>query len=145
VTAFYPISPLKAVEMVEAAGVPCGKRFVAGYTAAGLVRSYSESIETVEVDGRAHCVRGAAVPQDLWQRIVREGVVEDVWTGGTVRLAAAELIGGVPEVRITGIGFSESHLQRAVDRFRGGSSTARRPKPVTTPIEEAAEDAPAEV
>ena len=135
-TAFYPITPMKAVEFVEAAGVPFGKRVIADHAAAGLIKSYALAIETVGVDGRENCVRGAAVPPDLWQRIMREGMVEDVWTGGTVRLMAAEFIGGAPEVRITGIGFSEKYLQRLVNHHRGTPAKAKRLRPATSPSQE---------
>jgi len=90
-TAFSPIPPMKAVEFVEAAGIADGRRLIADRAAAGLVKSYALVIETLEADGKRAQVRGVTVPTDLWLRIILEGVAEDVWTGGTVRLAAAEL------------------------------------------------------
>lgn len=118
-TAFHPIAPSKAVEFIEAAGVPEARRILADFAAAGVVKTYALSIETVEVNGKAACVRQSAVPADLWQRIIREGAVDDVWTGGTVRLKPTDLIGGAPEVRITGVGFGEKYLQRVVDHHCG--------------------------
>jgi hypothetical protein len=68
--------------------------------------------------------------------MIREGAVEDVWTGGTVRLGADELIGGKPEVRITGIGFSEKCLQRVVDRHKDPAA-ARKAEAAAPVIQEA--------
>lgn len=126
-TAFHPIAPGKALEFVEAAGVPEARRILADFAAAGVVKTYALSIETVEVDGKAACVRQSAVPAELWRRIISEGAVEDVWLGGTVRLKPADLIGGAPEVRITGMGFGEKHLQRVVDHHRGPQPKAPPP------------------
>lgn len=118
-SAFQPIAPLKAVEFIEAAGVPDARRLIADFAAAGLIKSYALSVETIEVSGRRACTRDGAISPDLWQRVIRDGVVDDVWTGGTVRLAGASLIGGEPEVRITGIRFAEKSLHRLVDHHRG--------------------------
>lgn len=125
-SAFYPIAPLKAVEFVEAAGVSGGRRLIADFAAAGMMKSYALVIETIEVGGPRHSVRDSTVPPALWDRIIREGLVDEVWTGGTVRLSAGHLVGGEPEVRITGVRFSEKHLQRLVDHHHG---TQVRPAP----------------
>lgn len=133
-SAFIPIPPSKAVEFVEAAGITGARRLITDFTAAGLIKSYAVAIETIEVNGDPACVRNAAVPPELWQRVIREGLVDDVWTGGTVRLPAANLIGGEPEVRITGIRFNEKYLQRLVDHHQGAIPKAMPPsnaKPVS--------------
>lgn len=118
-SAFYPIAPLKAVEFVEAAGVTGGRRLIADFAAAGMLKSYALVIETIEVGGARHSVRDSTISSSLWDRIICEGMVDEVWTGGTVRLPAANLVGGVPEVRITGIRFSEKHLARLVEHHEG--------------------------
>ena len=107
------------------------RRLLADYAAAGLVRSYALVIETTEVDRRKAIVRGAAVPVDLWQRVVREGATPDVWTGGTVRLQADDLIGGAPGVDVTGIGFHKGDLDRLVDHHGGRASGAKHHVEVT--------------
>ncbi|KQS03485.1 hypothetical protein ASG11_03755 [Sphingomonas sp. Leaf357] len=127
-TAVVPISPIKAVELVESAGILYARRVISDNAAAGLVKSYARVIETEPVAGGRDRVLGAAVPVDLWQRIIREGVVEDVWTGGTVRLPAADLIGGAPAVRITGIGFAAKHLHQTIEHHRGQVSTKPKAK-----------------
>jgi hypothetical protein len=130
-TAFVPVSPMKAVELVESAGIMDARRVISDNAAAGLVKSYARVIETEPVAGGKDRVLGAAVPVDLRQRIIREGVVADVWTGGTVRLAAADLIGGAPAVSITGIGFAEKHLRQTIDHHRGQVSGEPRSKKAT--------------
>ena len=118
-TAFHPLVPSKAIEMIEAAGISHAQRLIRDHAAAGLVKSYAMMVETTEASGKPTCVRGAAVPVELWRRIVAERADEDVWTGGTVRLAPGELVGGAPAVSITGIGFNGSDLQRLIDQHRG--------------------------
>lgn len=126
-TAFVPATAVKAIETLEAAGVPDPRRLLADYAAAGLVRSYAMVIQTIEVDGsKLPSVLGCAVPTDLWQRVISEGAAADVWTGGTVRLRPAGLVGGAPAVHITGIGFHEGDLDRLIDHHRGHTARAER-------------------
>ncbi|MEH3103697.1 MAG: hypothetical protein PGN12_07300 [Sphingomonas phyllosphaerae] len=73
-TAFHPVPPAKAIQLVEAAGVPNAAQLIRDFTAAGLVKSYALVLETIEPAGRRTCVRGGAVPAGLWQRIVSDGV-----------------------------------------------------------------------
>lgn len=134
-SAFYPIAPLKAVEFVEAAGVSGGRRLIADFAAAGMMKSYALVIETIEVGGARHSVRDSTVSSALWDRIIRAGLVDEVWTGGTVRLPAAHLVGGEPEVRITGIRFSEKHLGRLVEHHTGAQA---QPAPAVKAPEAAA-------
>lgn len=125
-TKFRPIIARDAVCIVEAAGLPDGRRILADFAAAGLTKAYAQSIETIEVAGTTTCVRGSAIPADLWKRIIREGVVDDVWTGGTVRLQSSGLIGGLPEVLITSIGYNADHVERVADQH-GGDRAKRAP------------------
>jgi hypothetical protein len=141
-SAFHPISPLRSIELVEAAGIPDGRRVIADFAAAGLIRSYALTIETIEVSGVASAVRDSALTPALWQRIIREDVAEDVWTGGTVRLRPAELIGGEPEVRITGVRFSEKYLQRLVDHHLGSVAKALPPRKTKPVLAEAVDPQP---
>jgi hypothetical protein len=105
--------------------------------AASLAESYARVIETEPVAGVRDRVLGSTVPTPLWQRIIREGVFEEVWTEGTVRHAAAELIGGAPAVYITGIGFAEKHLQQTIVHHRGQVlDTPQQTRPACEPAEE---------
>lgn len=140
-TAFHPVVPFKAIEFVEAAGIPDARRIVRDFAAAGLLKSYALSIRTVGADGRSSEIRGATVPVDLWHRIVREGAVEDVWTGGTVWLQADEAR-GIPEVWITSISFGEKYLHRLVEQLRG-TDPKRKLSRNETPLAAGAIDPPA--
>jgi hypothetical protein len=117
--------------MVEAIGVADARQFIAAQAAASLVKSYAARIDTKHVGGPRHSVLGAAVASELWERIIEEGVLADVWDGGTVRLSPSDLIGGRPAVNITGIGFKASDLDRAIEIRRG--APVRRPAQVKGP------------
>jgi hypothetical protein len=112
-TAFHPIPPLKDIELVEAA------RLIRDHAAADLVKTYAAAIETWHLHSPKRTPRGVTIASDLWQRMIRGGVDEDAWTGGTVRLAGSDLIGGEPTVHITGIGFNPTHLERLIDQQIG--------------------------
>lgn len=129
------ITPLKAVTLVENAGFPDARRIISDYAAAGLLKSYALVIETSEVNGQRSAVRGCAVSAELWQRIVNEGVTDDVWTGGTVRLKGE----GAPDVRITGVSFSEKHLQRLIGHSPAGAAI-KELEPPAPPLSEPAAD-----
>lgn len=143
-SAFHPISPLRSVELVEAAGVPNGRRLIADFAAAGLIKSYALTIETIEAAGGTSTVRDSALAPALWQRIIHEDVVDDVWTGGTVRLRPTQPGDGEPEVRITGIRFNEKSLQRLVDHHCGTITSAMPPRKVKPPRIEAVVEQPVE-
>lgn len=138
-TAFNPLVPSKAIEILEVAGIPHAHRLLRDHAAAGLVRSYATIAKSIDVCGTTSCVRGGSISTDLWRRIIREGVDDEVWTGGTVRLVADDLIGGAPGVEITGIEFNEADIQRLVSRHRGMVSKHPRAKasaPAPTPPQE---------
>lgn len=126
-TAFRPISPIKAVELAEAAGVAHAARLIRDHAAAEMVKSYARVRETWDSRGNKHAVRDAAIPADLWQRMIRQGVDEDVWTGGTVRLPGDDMIGGAPTVHVTGVGFKADDLHRMIDDHLGTHRKADRP------------------
>ena len=118
-TTHYQLVPLKAVEAVDAAGIPHAQRLIRDCAAAGILKSYAERIETLSVLGEATVVRGGVIPTILWRRIVREGADDDIWTGGTVRLDTDGMLGGAPSVEITGIGFKSADVQRLIAKHRG--------------------------
>ncbi len=123
-TAFHPVPPAKAIRLVEAAGISNAAQLIRDFAAAGLMKSYALVLETIEPIGRRTCVRGGAIPTELWQRIVSDGVEDAAWIGGAVRLAGADMIGGKPAAFITGIGFNDKDLQRLIEHQQGGA-----PKP----------------
>lgn len=123
---FAPVAPMKALEMVEAASLEAGRQIIADFTAAGLVKTYALVIEMIDARGVATCVRGATIPPTLWQRIILEDAVADVWNSGTVRLDGSELIGGALAVVITGITFNPKHLGKLLEHHGQAPETAPR-------------------
>ncbi|WP_341208692.1 hypothetical protein [uncultured Sphingomonas sp.] len=57
-TAFHPVPPTKAIQLVELVGVPNAAQLIRDFTAAGLVKSYALVLETIEASGSRICVRG---------------------------------------------------------------------------------------
>ncbi|MFD1789684.1 hypothetical protein ACFSC3_19190 [Sphingomonas floccifaciens] len=129
-SAFRPLTPKEAIELVEAAEVGDAARLIQDFAAAGVVKSYAMVRETIEPGGGRRIVRDGALPKDDWERIVRDGVAGDVWSGGTVRLEGGELIGSEPLVMVTGVSFNPGDLKKLIDRFLGQrkpATPARRP------------------
>lgn len=89
------ITPMKAAQLVEAAGIADGKRIIADFAAGGFVKSYALSIETLDMRGDSTVVLGPKIPKAMWKRIVQAGRTTDVWTSGTVHLAGAAIITGI--------------------------------------------------
>lgn len=81
------MTPMKAAQIVEAAGIEDAQTIIVDFTAAGLVKAYALAIQTIDARGASTCVRGATVPADLWQRVILDGIVADVWASDTFRLA----------------------------------------------------------
>lgn len=71
--------------------------------------------------------------------MIRAGVDGDAWTGGTVRLAGSDLIGGQPAMNITGIAFHPADIQRLAFQQRPTPQPSRKTKspPATMPLSEA--------
>ena len=118
-TAFQPLSASAAIGLVEAAGIQDARQMIADFAAAGLLKTYALAIEIVEEGGQRRTIRGSAIPAELWHRIVDEGRLNEAWRGGMVRLTA-----GQPQVAITGISFSEKHVERLVEQYRPAMATA---------------------
>lgn len=139
-TAFQPLSASAAIGLVEAAGIQDARQMIADFAAAGLLKTYALAIETVEEGGQRRTVRGSAIPAELWHRIVDQGRLDDAWRGGMVRLTA-----GQPQVAITGISFSEKHVEKLVEQRRPAvtsaspppfaAAPARAPKSSQSPVE----------
>lgn len=117
---------MKAAQLVEAAGVEDAQTIVADFAAAGLVKTYALAIETIDARGGSTCVRGATVPVDLWQRVILDGIVADVWASGTFRLAGSELVGGAPAAVVTGITFNAKHIDWLIAHHEGAPVSRRR-------------------
>jgi len=124
VTAFRSISPQQAIAIVESRGVPDARRLIVDFAAAGLVKGYALVIETIAAPGDIRTIRGAAISTDLWKRVQQASLADDVWRGGTLRLAA-DPASGLPEVSITGVSFSEKSLHRLVEHHGGDAPKCR--------------------
>ena len=120
------ITPMKAAQIVEAAGIEDAQTIIADFTAAGLVKAYALAIETIDARGASTCVRGATMPVDLWQRVILDGIVADVWASGTFRLAGSELVGGAPAAVVTGITFNAKHIDWLIAHHEGARLSRRR-------------------
>jgi hypothetical protein len=128
-TAFRPIPARQAAELIEAAGIPDARRLLIDSAAADLVKAYALVMETIEQRGAPKVDRGNTIPVHVMQRVVSQGVADDLWSGGTVRLPGSDLVGGAPEVNLTTVGFSEKHLRRLIDHHSGVPAAATRPAP----------------
>lgn len=80
-TAFHPLPPQKAIQLVDQAGVADAEMLIRDYAAAGIVKSYALVIETIDVDDGRSYLRDAAVPAHLWHRMIEEGVVDRIGRG----------------------------------------------------------------
>jgi len=134
---------MKAVQIVEAAGIEDAQTIVADFAAAGLVKAYALAIETIDARGKSACVRGATVPADLWQRVILDGIVADVWASGTFRLAGADLVGGPPAAIVTGVTFNAKHIDWLIAHHDGVPAPRRRKRKsaadpvIARPVDEA--------
>jgi len=132
------ITPMKAVQIVEAAGIEDAPTIIADFAAAGLVKGYALATETVDARGVRTCVRGAKVPVEFWQRATMDGVDVDVWTSGTFRLAGSDLVGGAPAAVVTGITFNAKHIDWLIAHHDGVTVSRRRKRKASVaPTEDA--------
>ncbi len=123
-SAHTPLLPSKAIKLVEAAGLAEAQSILADYAAAGLIKTYALARVTIQTGQTAQTVRDAAIPAKIWQRIISDSKTVEALNGGTVRLAGSDLIGGEPDVQITGIRFSGVSLDNVLGRY------CSKPKPI---------------
>lgn len=135
-TAFSPIAPNAAAELVDEAGLGDATRILVDFAIAGLVKGYARWMEKVQPNGRREEVRDKRIPPELWKRIVAEGKVGEV-ASGTVRLDGSSEFGGGPKVTIVGIRFDDLSLQAVLAQHSGSARSVERaskpPKPVSAP------------
>ena len=140
-----PLLPSRAVERVNAAGLTDAHSLLADWAAAGLIKTYALVRETVLVGKQTEIVRDAAIPADVWRRIIQEDRADDALSGRTVRLGAGHA-GRAPDVEITGVSFSEPSLIKVLERYcstshpeqcddtKPGSAPRKKPKPTEEPL-----------
>lgn len=125
-SAHTPLLPSKAIKLVEEAGLAEAQSILADFAAAGLVKTYALMRTTISAGYAPQSVRDAAIPSEVWQRIIADGKTAVASNGGTVRLVGSNLIGGEPDVQITGIRFSEASLGNVLGRY------CSEPKPIAS-------------
>lgn len=143
VSAFQPISPRAALQLLEAAdiGVDCS-RLLADLAEAGLVKGYARLVEVVEPGKPAAEVRDGRIDRAIWKRIVAEDRVADVFGVGSVRLGED----ATGRASVLGIRFDEkSVIAAAAEHGREKSAPppqAKAPKAVVDQVAVAAKPAP---
>lgn len=124
-TKFCALTPKQALEVIGAAGVKDAAKLIRDHAAAGLVKSYADMQLTIDARGKRSSVRGGAVASVVWERIVRDRMDDDVWGGGTVRLAGSDLLGGEPTVHVTGVTFHPEEIKRLAGQQRPVQAAVR--------------------
>ena len=136
----YAMTPRQAIAMIEATGVEDPAKLIRDHAAAGLIRSYAQLQVTIASDGGRHEVRGGKVQPAAWERVVAAGADADVWSGGTVRLPGSDLIGGTPAIRVTGVTFHLSDIERLANQQRRSVEGRQSPQNASVAPNESVED-----
>lgn len=124
-TAFVPISPTGARQILKGISQVDEGVFLSNFVEAGPVRAYAAVIETLSAEGGRTEVRDGRIPPMLWRRIVAEGKLQQVLSSGSVRLEGDGLVGGRPAVMITGVRFNEANVRHIAHQH------AAFPPPIT--------------
>jgi hypothetical protein len=125
VTAFVPISPAAALELLEGIGVPNKEAALASYVEGGIIKAYAQVTVTIDGRGGRAEVRDRRIDVETWSRIIDQDMICDVWSTGSARLAGDGITGGRPTVQIVGIRFDEKAVRDVVIKHSA--------KPVVTP------------
>ena len=116
-SAHQPVLPAKEIELVRSRDFEKADALLAGFAAAGPIKTYALVREIRPAGGPTKVVRDAQIPAQDWERIVASKKIQAALDGGTVRLEGSPLEGGTPSVLITGISFSEAALIKVLDRY----------------------------
>ena len=110
-TAFRPISPAAAVQILDAASVgPEHKRLLADLAMAGIIKAYARLIEKDMPGGARAEVRDKRIDRSIWRRIVAEDRAPDVFATGSVHLGGQ---GYGERISVIGIRFDASSVTAA--------------------------------
>lgn len=110
-TAFRPISPQAAIQVLEAAGVAVDKRgLLANLAMGGVVRAYAQVIETEVIGTPITEIRGSRIDRAIWRRIIAEGKIASVYDDGSVHLGGQ---GYVDRISVVGIRFDAASVTSA--------------------------------
>lgn len=138
VTDEYALPPREALGMIAATGAGDPAKLIRDHAAVELVRTYAQVTTVFDEKGEREIFRGTRLAGHLWERMIRDGVDAEAWSGGTVRLVGSDLIGGEPTVHITGIAFHAGDVERLARQQRSPARAATRPKNAAASIGEPA-------
>lgn len=150
-TAFRPISPAAAVQILDAASVGAEhQRLLADLAMAGVIKAYARLIESDVRGGARAEVRDSRIDRSIWRRIVGEDRTADIFATGSVHLGGQ---GFGERISVIGIRFDASSVTaaQAHDRSPPPTATSRASKPksmpqqTVLPLDDAAEEALREV
>lgn len=116
-TAFVPISPTGARQILKGTSEVDEGLFMSAFIEAGRIRAYAAAIETLTADGGRTEILDGRIPPVLWRRIVAEGKLEQVLASSSVRLEGDGLVGGRPAVMITGVRFNEANVRLIANQY----------------------------
>ena len=119
-SAFNPITPRHAAELIEQAGIGEPANVLVGSSSIGLVKGYARMIDTKSSDGSHSEVRDSRIPRVLWRRIADAELGEQILSSFTVHLVEGP---GDPAVAISGIRFDDKSLRAVIAQH----SAAPRP------------------
>lgn len=110
-TAFRPISPQAAIQVLETAGVAVDKRgLLANLAMGGVVRAYAQVIETEVIGSPITEIRGSRIDRAIWRRIIAEGKIASIYDDGSVHLGGQ---GYVDRISVVGIRFDATSVTSA--------------------------------
>jgi excisionase family DNA binding protein len=152
VTAFCPISPAAAVQILDAASVGAEhQRLLADLAMAGVIKAYARLIESDVRGGARAEVRDSRIDRSIWRRIVGEDRTADIFATGSVHLGGQ---GYGERVSVIGVRFDASSVTAAASdhglvpppSIAGSRASKSRaaPRQTVLPLDGAAEEAVAE-
>ncbi|WP_394648244.1 helix-turn-helix domain-containing protein [uncultured Sphingomonas sp.] len=152
-TAFRPISPAAAVQILDAASVGAEhQRLLADLAMAGVIKAYARLIESDVRGGARAEVRDSRIDRSIWRRIVGEDRTADIFATGSVHLGGQ---GFGERISVIGIRFDASSVTAAASDHGlvppppTATSRASKPKSMpqqtVLPLDDAAEEALREV
>jgi hypothetical protein len=111
VTAFRPISPHAAIQILDAADIGADlHRLLANLAMAGLVKGYARLIESETIGQPRTEIRDSRIDWSIWRRIVAEDRIPAVYDDASVHL---DDDGAGNRVSIIGIRFDAASVNRA--------------------------------
>lgn len=147
-TAFRPISPAAAVQILDAGSVGAEhRRLLADLAMAGIIKAYARLIETDVPGGVRAEVRDSRIDRSIWRRIVAEDRAAEIFATGSVHLGGQ---GYGERISVIGIRFDASSVTAAASDHglvpppiatSRASKTKAAPRQTVLPLDGGAEEA----